>query len=39
MRFYVSKPKHNAPNLIIPASKRQPGDVELGVFLRNLKRG
>ncbi len=38
MKFYITKTKPNTPNLIIPESKRQLGDVELGVFLKNLKR-
>lgn len=38
MKFYVTKPQVNTPNLIIPESKRQCGDIELSVFLKNLKR-
>ncbi len=38
MKFYVTNPKINTPNLIIPESKQQSGDIELGVFLKNLKR-
>jgi len=38
MKFYITKTQPNTPNLIIPESKRRLGDVELGVFLKNLKR-